>query len=388
MTFIIVYNDCAEIREFAMSLINRKGLKTKLIDYAVPFFLLGLALGASYYIIDLTEFINKLNLQNIHQLFGLQTENRKINLNRSPGLFRNEVGAHYYKTISGNVVKVPAYYYPYVKKAIIEYNAKSASLPADIRQINTYDVWSYSSSDAYYTGLYAAIIQAIADIIEEDFGQTLSQMLADYSNDLKTKELELTELANQLYDLRLKVETNKLHYNQASGEWRNIWIRHFECLSRPDQDKCPVTYYEIMDIYTMLNTAYLNYRNSITEYKELNKELTPQAEAIYNDIKQTGESLDLLINTINAYELMPIQTKNFIASLAQEISLIKNNISVKPVMLTELTAILEVNNPNVNESMESFKSIEVMINENKANKLGCLAVCINSGAGHCKDSCQ
>ena len=95
---------------------DKKSIKSKLIDYAIPFFLLGLALGASYFIINNTEIMNHSFLSSIDNIFYTQNDHKDRSQSFEMGLKRDPSGKIYFHTINNNSITIPPLYYDTVKQ--------------------------------------------------------------------------------------------------------------------------------------------------------------------------------------------------------------------------------------------------------------------------------
>ncbi|MEW5820964.1 MAG: hypothetical protein AB1782_12300, partial [Cyanobacteriota bacterium] len=180
----------------------------------------------------------------------------------------------------------------------------------------------------------------------------------------------------------------KLFYQKAAIDWKNVWVKYFKCLKNPDFEGCPVGYADISYTFSHLNNTYINYRKATESYKSISKKLIPEVNSLYKELKDnTGHNFDLLLDTVDDYQTIPFETRSFIVSLGIEIKALKDSIEINNVTLTELTSFIEVNNPNIKESVSYFDSINININTVNSESVNCMVNCYFKGDTNCSDIC-
>jgi hypothetical protein len=218
--------------------------------------------------------------------------------------------------------------------------------------------------------------------------KSLCKTIADYGYKLSDLELQLTNKRDELFEEMVIYETEKLFYQKAAYDWKKIWIRYFKCLKDPTLDNCPVSYSEISYQFSQLNDTYISYRKATKAYKTTSEEIIPEVNDIYNELKnQTGHNFDLLLDTIDDYPTIPYEVKNVIVSLGIEIKALKDSISINNTSIAELTAFIEINNPNIQERISYFDSLDININKVHSDSVNCMANCFFKRQVNCSSKC-
>lgn len=373
-----------------MTFFNKDGGKSNIIDYVLPCILIALAMFVSWYLLNSSNQLKSDDSSKINQTFIDPSDNSMINKysDINMGLYKSPDGFLYLYTVSGNKIFIPQNIQNEVKTSVIDFIiANQAGLnSAKEKKLN---IINDPISSEYFTRQYSTVIETISGLYKESVNKSMYHTLAQYGLKLSELEAKLAVMRDSIFEAMINYEADKLYYQQSSLRWKQIWIQYFKCLKYPDDKECPVRYIDMSNTFTELNDAYIRYRESASIYKERSEEIIPEAMSCYEDLKNnTGKNFDLLLDTINQYDIVQQDIKHLIVSLGEEIKTIKNSIILEKISVMELTAFIEINNPNIREEIDYFESIDITINNMNSTNVDCITNCIIKGGTNCSAICN